>query len=306
MRVAAAASSPALYVAEPSWIGRQWWLIRQAFWNAYADNCFGIAKGAAYSSLLSFFPVMTSLTTILVQSNAAEVSHQITLFVFDVVPPGTQELVEQYFAVRGGQPNWLIAVALILSLWAASGSMMSLMEGFNSAYHIPRGRGPVKDRLVAALLVFCVALPGVGASALILFGNRAEAALLISTGLLSNGAELTGWIVLLGKALRFLLAWGAIVLSAALLYMVGPNRKIRFRDAWPGAVVSSLFWLLTTAGFSWYVSNIANYNVLYGSIAAAIALLVWMYLLSIIAFVGCEFNVARGRLIKISRQSGKA
>jgi membrane protein len=295
-------ASPAIYVTEPSWISRQWWLLRQAFWNAYEDNCFGIAKGAAYSSLLSFFPVMTSLTTILVQSNASSVSNQITMFVFDAVPPGAQDLVEQFFAVRGGQPVYLIVVALILSLWAASGAMMSLIEGFNAAYHIPRGRGPVKERLIAAVLVFCVALPGVGASALILFGNRAEAALLYTLGLSREGAELTGWIVLFGKALRFVLAFGAIVLGAALLYLVAPNRRLRFRDVWPGAVVSSVLWMITTAGFSWYVRNIANYNVLYGSIAAAIALLVWMYLLSILAFVGCEFNVARERLMQMSKQ----
>jgi membrane protein len=234
------------------------------------------------------------------------VSHQITMFVFDVVPPGTQELVEQFFSVRGGEPVWLIVVALILSLWAASGSMISLMEGFNAAYHIPHGRGPVKDRLVAALLVFCVALPGVGASALILFGNRAEATLMRSIGVLESGAELTGWIILVGKALRFALAFGGIILGASLLYLVGPNRKIRFRSVWPGAVVASVLWLLTTSGFSWYVSNIANYNVLYGSIAAAIALLVWMYLLSIIAFVGCEFNVAREQLIRLSKVGSTA
>ncbi len=184
--------------------------------------------------------------------------------------------------------------------------MMSLIEGFNAAYHIPRGRGPVKERLVAALLVFCVALPGVGASALILFGNRAEATLLRSIGILQNGAELTGWIVLLGKALRFLLAVGAIIVGAALLYLFGPNRRIKFRDVWQGAIVAAALWLLATAGFSWYVSNIANYNVLYGSIAAAIALLVWMYLLSIIAFVGCEYNVARERLQQIAKTAGKA
>ncbi len=299
------ATAPAIYVAEPSWISRQWWLLRQAFWNAYGDGCFGVAKGAAYSSLLSFFPVMTSLTTILVQTNAAAVSHQVTMFVFDVVPPGTQELVEQFFSVRGGEPVWLIVVALILSLWAASGAMISLMEGFNAAYQIPRGRGPVKDRLVAVLLVFCVALPGVAASALILFGNRAEATLMRWIGLLESGAELTGWITLLGKGTRFLLAFGGIVLGTALLYQFGPNRRVRFKNVWPGAIVASLLWLVTTAGFSWYVSNIANYNVLYGSIAAAIALLVWMYLLSIIAFVGCEFNVAREGLIQISKTASR-
>jgi membrane protein len=300
-------AAPAIYVAEPSWASRQWWLLRQAFWNAYGDNCFGIAKGAAYSSLLSFFPVMTSLTTILVQYNAAAVSHQIALFIFDVVPPGTQELVERLFSIRGGQPTYLIVVALILSLWAASGAMMSLIEGFNAAYHIPRGRGPIKERLVAILLVLCVATPAIAASALILFGNRAEATLLQSMGLLrqSDAAELTPWIVMLSKSLRFLFALGGVILGTALLYQVAPNRKIRFTDVFPGAIVASLLWLGATAGFSWYVSNIANYNVLYGSIAAAIALLVWMYLLSIIAFVGCEFNVARERLLQIAKHTAR-
>lgn len=295
-------STPSIYVSEPSWISRQWWLLRQAFWNAYGDNCFGIAKGAAYSSLLSFFPVMTSLTTILVQTNASSVANQITMFVFDAVPPGSQELVERFFAVRDGEPVYLIAVAFVLSLWAASGAMMSLIEGFNAAYHIPRGRGPVKERLIAALLVLCVALPGVGASALIIFGNQTEATLLYTIGISSNGAELTTWIVLLGKALRFLLALGGIVLGTALLYQIAPNRRLRFHDVWRGAIVASVLWLFTTAGFNWYVRNIANYSVLYGSIAAVIAMLVWMYLLSIIAFVGCEFNVARERLFNVSKQ----
>ncbi len=296
-------ASPAIYVSEPSWISRQWWLVRQAFWNAYGDNCFSIAKGAAYSSLLSFFPVMTSLTTILVQSNASSVANQITMFVFDAVPPGSQDLVERFFAVRGGEPVYLIVIAFLLSLWAASGAMMSLIEGFNAAYHIPRGRGPVKERLIAALLVLCVALPGVGASALIIFGNQTEATLLYTIGITPTGAELTPWIALLGKAMRFVLALAGIVLGTALLYQIAPNRRLRFRDVWRGAIVASVLWLLTTVGFNWYVRNVANYSVLYGSIAAAIALLVWMYLLSIIAFVGCEFNVARERLEQFAKQS---
>ena len=301
-----ALGSPAIYVSKPSWLSRQWWLLRQAFWNAYGDNCFGIAKGAAYSSLLSFFPVMTSLTTILVQTNASSVANQITMFVFDAVPPGSQELVERFFAVRGGEPVYLIVVAFLLSLWAASGAMMSLIEGFNAAYHIPRGRGPVKERLIAALLVLCVALPGVGASALIIFGNQTEATLLYTIGISRSGAELTTWIALLGKAMRFLLALGGIVLGTALLYQIAPNRRLRFRDVWRGAIVASVLWLLTTAGFNWYVRNVANYSVLYGSIAAVIAMLVWMYLLSIIAFVGCEFNVARERLDQIAKQVAAA
>ena len=298
-------TAPALYLSEPSWFARQWWLLWRAFLSAWEDNCFSIAKGAAYSSLLSFFPVMTSLTTILVQANATEISTEITLFLFDVAPPGTQELIERFFSIKGDQPGWLIVVALLLSLWAASGAMISLMEGFNAAYRVPTGRGPIAERGVAVLLVFCVALPGVGASALILFGNQAEAALMTSVGLLRDGADLQGWILFFGKALRLALALGAIVLGTALLYQIGPNRRVRFRNVWPGAIVATGLWFAATAGFSWYVRNIANYNVLYGSIAAAIALLVWMYLLSVIAFTGCEFNVALERLRTIERRTAK-
>ena len=59
---------------------------------------------------------------------------------------------------------------------------------------------------------------------------------------------------------------------------------------WPGAVLATLLWLLATSGFGWYVRHVANYNVVYGSIGAGIALLVWMYLMAAIALIGCEFN----------------
>jgi membrane protein len=300
VNAATTTTQPAIYVHEPSWFAKQRWLLWQALINTHSDNGFGIAKGAAYSSLLSFFPVMTTTTTILVQSRAEEVSNQITRFVFEVVPPGSQKLVERFFVVRGNEPVYLLVLAVILAIWAASGAMMSLIEGFNAAYHVPRGRGPVKDRLMAALLVLCVTLPGVGASALVLSGHRAETGVLTAIGLYGTGTDLAPWIVLLGKTLRFLLAFGATILSTGLLYYLGPNRRVRMRTVWPGAFVAAVLWMLVTSGFSWYVRNIANYNVLYGSIAAVIALLVWMYLLSIIAFVGCEFNVARERL----RQAG--
>ena len=62
--------------------------------------------------------------------------------------------------------------------------------------------------------------------------------------------------------------------------------------AWVLVVVflATVFWLLATAGFGWYVRHLANYNVLYGSVGTSIALLVWMYLMSLIALLGCEFN----------------
>jgi len=79
-----------------------------------------------------------------------------------------------------------------------------------------------------------------------------------------------------------------MVLVAALLYYFGaagrPGR------VWPGALLATALWFLLTAGFAWYVRNIAGYNVMYGSIGAVIALCVWMYLLALTAILGCEFN----------------
>jgi membrane protein len=287
--------TPAIYLTEPGWLARRWWMFRRAVLAAYDDNCFGIAKGVAYSSLLAFFPGMTTLTAILVQANAPAVSKQIVELLFEVVPPGTEALVTKFFSQRGAQPVWLLVVAVLLSVWAASGAMISLMEGFQNAHRLPTGRHFLKQRGVAALLVFCVAIPVVAASALMLAGQDGEQAVLYWTGFFEEGRMLQPWILLVGRVVRYLVAFGGIALSTALLYLIGPNTKVRFRDVWPGALVATVLWLLATAGFGWYVRNIANYNVLYGSIAAAIALLVWMYLLSVIAFIGCEYNVQRQR-----------
>ena len=106
---------------------------------------------------------------------------------------------------------------------------------------------------------------------------------------------------LLGQALRYGIALAAIVLGVSLLYYFGPNQARRLRNVWPGAILATALWWATTAGFGWYVRNIANYNVMYGSIGAVIAMLVWMYLLAAIALVGCEYNAEREKLIATLR-----
>src|SRR3954467_6836841 len=107
-------------------------LLRESAIWAYRDNCFGIAKGAAYSALLSFFPVLTTLTAVLVQANAYAVSRTVSRVVFEVVPPGTEDVVMQIFIRRGHQPGYLLLLATVLAVWAASGVMLSLMEGFRA------------------------------------------------------------------------------------------------------------------------------------------------------------------------------
>jgi membrane protein len=209
-----------------------------------------------------------------------------------VAPPGTQDLLRDYLTFQGKRPVSLLVVATLVSIWAASGAMMSLMEGFQAAYRLPGGRSFLKQRVVAAWLVVCAALPLVAGSTLVLFGSRAEGVIARGLGFGPETAEMQGWVTLVGRGLRYVLAFVSIAVAAGLLYTIGPNRKIRFRAVWPGAVVATLAWLGSTLAFGWYVRNIANYNLLYGSIGAVIALVVWMYVLAVVALVGCEFNAA--------------
>jgi membrane protein len=296
--MAEAASQHGLRIAAFSRLDNLWLTFRRALAAAYRDNCLGIAKGAAYSALLSFFPVLTPVTALLVQANAYAVSRMLSQLIFQVVPPGTEELVMQIFTTRGKQPGYLLVLASLLSVWAASGIMLSLMEGFRAAYHIPTGRPLVRGRVIAALLVFSAGLPVLAASALLVFGARIENWIFTSIGVVPRGEELRGWIAWLLQGVRMLVAFAAIVLSTSLLYCIGPNPPRRYRTVWRGAILAAVLWWVATTIFAWYVRNIAGYNVLYGSVGAVIALLVWMYLLSVIALIGCEYNAVRERALQ--------
>ncbi len=274
-------------------------LLQRSLVATQMDGCLGIAKAAAYSGLLGLFPVLTSITAILVQANASAVSVRMAQFLFDVVPPGTEELIIQSVTVRGARPVLVIVIAALLSVWGASGLMASLMEGFQAAYKLPSGRPMVRQRLVAIMLVFGTLIPAVLASTLVLFGDRTERALFRWLGVLGGEAQMRGWIPMISSATRLFVELSAVALVMAVMYYFGPNRKQQWRDVWPGALLATTFWLLTTQAFAWYVRNLANYNVLYGSIGGVIAMLVWMYLLSAIALLGCEFNAERERLLKI-------
>ncbi len=284
----------------PSFLPVAWRMSLRAFVSAYKDNAFGNAKGAAYSALLAFFPLLATVATILVRFQAEFISDAIYNFLSEILPPGTQDLVFYYFAVRGRQPVLIPITGMLISVWAGSGVMVSLMQGFHIAYHAPGGRPWIRERLIAILLVFSAAIPVLFATMLIFFGLRAEHFILHLLGLAREGVKLQVWVVVLGKMLRYVISLGAIILGAMILYYVGPNRKQSWRRVWPGAVLTTVLWLAATSVFAWYARNIANYNVMYGGIAAVVLLLVWMYVLSVIAFIGCEFNA---ELEKARRQA---
>lgn len=284
---------------EGLWV-RFWRLIRLASVDLYKDNCLSIAKGAAYSSLLSFFPLLTTLAAVLVQARANDVARTISAFLYEVVPPGTEDVVRTLFVVHGQRPTYLLIIAVALAVWAASGALLSLMEGFDGIYHVPSSRDFIRERSMAILLVFVSFAPVLGASALIVSGSRAEQLLISWLGLVQPGGEASAMVAFLGEVLRYGVAYASFVFVTALIYYLGPNRKQSFRMVFPGAVLATFLWLIATVAFGWYVRHVGQYNVVYGSVGAGLALLVWMYFLNVITLFGCEFNAARERLLMSS------
>jgi membrane protein len=266
------------------------WLMRRSVLGALDDNCFGIAKAAAYSALLAFFPVLASAATILLETRAGFFSDVLVRSLSEIVPPGTEDLVLQQFRVSGSRPLAVLVVAAVVSIFAASGVIKSLIEGFQAAYRVPRDRGIVHGSLLAMAMVLLAAVPLLAASLLILFGRQVETVVM---GWLRVDPMWTplAWVWgLLSRIAQYVVAFGTTATVSALLYYYGPYRKQRWRYVWPGAILATLLWLGATSAFAWYAVHIARYNVMYGSVSASIALLVWMYVLAIVALIGCEFN----------------
>jgi len=275
------------------------YLLHRTLIAAFDDGCFTIAKGAAYSAILSFFPILTSAATILVMARAQFVSNTLVDFLSNIVPPGTEQLVLDQFRKTGKKSITLLIVALLLSLWAATSVIKSLMEGFHAAYRIPRSRSFLRETGVGILLVFLSVIPLIGASALILFGSQVESAVLAWIKVDPDLNPLAGMWQVVSRITRYLVAFSATVALTSTLYFYGPYRRQKWSAVWRGAIFATVLWLLATLGFGWYVRHIVSYNVMYGSVGASIALLVWMYLMAAISILGCEFNAEYQRLMSV-------
>jgi membrane protein len=259
-------------------------LLKRALVRAFDDNCFAIAKGAAFSSMLSFFPGLMVVASLLFSRDAEATLREISSLLGAVLPPEAYRLTAQYLTAEGMETRGLLAAAWAVAVWSASDAVVALMAGFRAAYRLPETRSFLKTRAVAMALLLLAGAPLLFATLLLFFGQQIERWLIVHLGAVS------GWIVLAGRLSRWAGALLASTAVIALAYHVAPDRRQRWRYVWPGAAVATGLWLPATALFAWYAQNVARYSDLYGSISAAVVLLLWMYLVNLIVLIGCEFN----------------
>jgi membrane protein len=263
--------------------------LRLAFWRAFEHDAFGVAKGAAFSAILTFFPLILVLASILSLSHRSEIFvREIFRALGRILPEGTNATITQY--LTGARPvdtRFFVWIS-VLTLWTASGVTISWMEGFRKAYQMPKVWGLVKERLIALELVVMAGVPMGFASLLVVSGNLIE-----RWAMYHVGHELTPYILGLWTAVRWIIAVLTSIAVIGLVYHHGVPRTQPWHRVLPGAVVATVLWVFVTVLFGWYLRRFANYDVIYGSVGTAIALLIWLYLVSMVVLVGAEFNAVR-------------
>jgi membrane protein len=262
---------------------------RMALWRAFQHDAFAVAKAAAFSAILTIFPAILVLASLLSLSNTTEaLFHELTHAIGRILPEGTSAAVLQFFT--GSKPvNFKFVVTIVaITLWTGSGVMISWMEGFRNAYQMPKIWGLIKERMIAFLLVILAGIPLVFASFLLVFGNQIEGWIMYRVG-----HELGPYILGLWTALRWIIAALTSIAVIGLIYHHGVPRTQPWHRVLPGSVLATVLWFVSTVVFGVYLRRFGNYDVIYGSVAAAVALLIWLYLVSMVILIGAEFNAVR-------------
>jgi len=261
-------------------------LLRLAFWRAFQHDAFAVAKASAYSSILTFFPSLLVIGSVLATSHKTEVYlREISYALGRILPAGSATALAYLKGTSIRRSVGVLVSASLITLWTGSGVMISWMEGFRNAYQLPKKWGLFKERMIAFSLVILAGTPLTFATVLVAFGSRIETRVLFEIG-----HEFGFYILLMWAAIRWLIATLTSIAVIALVYHNAVPRTQPWHSVLPGATLATGLWFLATALFGWYLQNYADYSLIYGSLGVAIALLVWMYMISLVILVGAEFN----------------
>jgi len=266
-------------------LGRFWRLFRLSIWRAFEHDAFGTAKASAYSSIFTFFPFLLVLGAVLATLNRGQVyAREISYALGTILPAGSSAALA-YLRSTTDRPVSLLITTSLFTVWSASGVIISWMDGFRRAYQLPKTWGLVQERAIAISLVLMAGIPMTFSTILVAFGSRIETRILFHIG-----HEFGPLILLLWGLIRWLIAIMTSIAVIQLIYHNAVPRTQPWHSVLPGAVLATAMWLISTALFGWYLQHYVDYIVIYGSLGVGIALLLWMYIISLVVLIGAEFN----------------
>jgi membrane protein len=258
------------------------------------------AAALAYRGLFGLFPFLFILVVLLgalgfpnfidraMDETRAQSSHYVPHQLEPVVEPAREQvqpllgMIERAEKQAGGD---LLFFGVAVALWSVSAVARTLTEAFNVAYQVTETRRWWKQLALSLAFGPILALVVIVSVALMLIGPELVGSIAEVVNLDELFVRLWGW-------LRFPVALLLLAGVLSVVYHFGPNAKQRYRSVVPGAALSVVLWAISSVGFSIYLANFADYGVTYGSLGAAVGLLLYLYLCASVVLLGAELNAA--------------
>lgn len=250
------------------------------------DNVTAMGAQVSYYLILSIFPFLIFFLNILSYTPVAR--DDILQNFIVVLPADTQRIVSNLLVETiNKSSDTLLSLGAITGIWAASKGLMALIRSLNKAYDVEEKRNYFELRGMAILFTLALLFLLVIVLSTLVFGEILGNKLFDFLGMTDN-------FIVIWRYLRILISLGSMILMFNLLYKFSPSirnsEKINFKHTLPGAIFATIGWIFTSALFSFYVNNFANYSKTYGSLGGIIVLLIWLYISSIIIITGGEIN----------------
>lgn len=261
-----------------------WLLAHRVIAAALRNDAFGQAAKMAYALLFALFPFLIFLTTLPAFLSSPNLYEIVMRAAVRVVPDAAMSYVVRNVQVLlGHERRGLLSITFLITIWAASNALVTVMDSLNRAYGIQERRPYWKLLGTALLLAVGLMTFTLMASVLMLLGSQIGSLLAFQAG---YGPTF--------HAAWTLLRWPAVVvilmIAMAVVYYFGPDLKQGWRWMTPGAIFAVIGWILASLGFSYYVRHFGNYDQLHGSFAAVIMLMTWLYLSGLFVILGGEIN----------------
>ncbi|MGH6864892.1 MAG: YihY/virulence factor BrkB family protein [Methyloceanibacter sp.] len=262
-----------------------WWQIAQRVWSrSFSDNLSVVSAGCAFYALFAIFPALTaSISLYGLTADAATVERQFGMLE-SVLPPQAYQIVidqiRRIAEISSRTLGWSLVVSLGIALWSASLGTQAMFAALNIAYGEPERRTLLQ--FYASAITFTII--GILGAVAILFAIVYVPILFADTGHPEAFERLV-------RIVRWPLLALLVLFLLALVYRFAPCRRTaRWHWVTVGSIFATVVWLIASAGFSYYVSNFANYGRMYGSLGAVIILLFWLYISFYIVLLGAEIN----------------
>ena len=256
-------------------------VLARAVVNFIDDRGPEMAAAISYYALFSLFPLTLLAVSIFgLVLRAPGVQDQVLNGIISFLPIQDQSIAKSLRSVAALGPT-LTVVSALGSFWTAGALSSAVRSAMNVVFEVERFRPLLRDKLLDYILIPIIGLPLVGGLVLTAAWRFAETQVVARVGV--NGALGLLW-ELGALAIPFVLSFTAFML----VYKVLPNRYVRFRYLWPGALLATVGFEALKGGFAFYLQHFANYDVVYGSVGSVIVLLFWVNLTANVLIFGAE------------------